>query len=192
MSTATRTTGAREEIVVHLGSPEELLAVDPLAPLLAPAGEKVRSAPGVDELLAELLGRAGLRRSRRVVLTLPASMAADDGVAGRLETALRRWCAARTERVERESRGQWRQGLWALRTGLVLFVVGLALSTDFLEPDVPQYLQDLLGNGVFSVIAWIGLWYPLDLLFFARSPAKREMRALDALATMPVEVRARP
>ena len=113
-------------------------------------------------------------------------------VAARLETALRRWCAARTERVERESRGQWRQGLWALRGGLVLFVVGLALSTDFLDPEVPQYLQDLLGNGVFSVIAWIGLWYPLDLLFFARSPAKREMRALDALATMPVEVRARP
>ena len=192
MSTATSTTGAREELVVHLATPEELLVVDPLAPLDAPAGEKVRGAPGVDELLGELLGRAGVRRARRVVLTLPASIAAQDGLSVRLETALRRWCAARTERVERESRGQWRQGLWALRSGLVLFVVGLALSTDFLDPEVPQYLQDLLGNGVFSVIAWIGLWYPLDLLFFARSPAKREMRALDALATMPVEVRARP
>jgi hypothetical protein len=186
----TATTSAREEIVVHLGSPEELLAVDPLAPLTAPEGVRVRATPGVDELLGELLGRSGVRRSRRVVLTLPAS-ALDDGLAGRLEAGLRRWCAARTERVERESRGQWRQGLWALRSGLVLFVVGLALSTDFLEPDVPQYLQDLLGNGVFSVIAWIGLWYPLDLLFFARSPAKREMRALDVLATMPVEVRSR-
>jgi hypothetical protein len=181
----------REEIVVHLGAPDELLAVDPLAPLHAPAGEKVRGTPGVDELLGELLGRPRIRRARRVVLTLPASAPADPGTAAWLEAGLRRWCAARTERVERESRAQWRQGLWALRSGLVLFVVGLVLSTGFLEPDVPGVLQDLFGNGVFSVVAWIGLWYPLDLLFFARSPAHREMRALDALATMPVEVRTR-
>jgi hypothetical protein len=186
------TTGPREEIVVHLGAPDELLAVDPLAPLHAPAGEKVRGMPGAEELLGELLGRPRIRRPRRVVLTLPASALVDhDGVAAHLEAGLRRWCAARTERTERESRSLWRQGLWSLRGGVVLFVVGLVLSTNFLDPDVPQFLQDVLGNGVFLVIAWIGLWYPLDLLFFARSPAKREMRALDVLATMPVEVRAR-
>jgi hypothetical protein len=189
----TTTTEYREEIVVHLGAPEELLAVDPMAPLSAPEGERVRLTPGVDELLGELLGRAGIRRRRRVVLTLPAPALTDDPAVGaRLEAGLRRWCAARTERVERESRALWRQGVWSLRTGLALFVVGLILSTNFLDPEVPEFLQDLLGNGVFSVIAWIGLWYPLDLLFFARSPAKREMRALDVLATMPVEVRARP
>ncbi|MCD2197750.1 hypothetical protein LQ327_30705 [Actinomycetospora endophytica] len=185
-------TRPREEIIVHLGSPDELLAVDPLAPLHAPAGVKVRGAPGVDEILGELLGRPRVRRSRRVVLTLPTAALDDTELPGRLETGLRRWCAARTERIERESRAQWRQGLWALRSGLALFVIGLVLSTELLQPDVPQFLQDLLGNGVFSVIAWIGLWYPLDLLFFARSPAKREMRALDALATLPVVVRARP
>lgn len=73
----------------------------------------------------------------------------------------------------------------------MLFVVGLALSTDFLEPDVPGFLQDLLGNGVFLVIAWIGLWYPLDLLFFARSPLRREMRTLHRMGQMPVVVRRR-
>jgi hypothetical protein len=185
------TTGPREEIVVHLGAPDELLAVDPLAPLHAPPGEKVRGTPGVEELLGELLGRPRVRRPRRVVLTLPPAALADDGVPARLETGLRRWCVARTERVERESRSLWRQGLWSLRGGVALFIVGLVLSTNFLDPDVPQFLQDVLGNGIFLVIAWIGLWYPLDLLFFARSPAKREMRALDVLATMPVEVRPR-
>jgi len=191
MTTAT-TTDVREELVVHLGTPEELLAVDPLAPLTASADERVRATPGVDELLGELLGRPGIRRRRRVVLTLPAPVLADAEVGPRLETGLRRWCAARTERVERESRSLWRQGLWSLRGGTVLFVIGLVLSTNFLDPEVPQFFQDVLGNGVFLVIAWIGLWYPLDLLFFARSPAKREMRALDVLATMPVEVRPRP
>ncbi|MDT7743983.1 MAG: hypothetical protein QOE59_3061 [Actinomycetota bacterium] len=192
MSTVTSTTDVREEIVVHLGAPEELFAVDPLAPLSTPAGERVRATPGVDELLGELLGRAGVRRRRRVVLTLPPSALADAQVGPRLEAGLRRWCTARIERVERESRSLWRQGLWSLRGGTVLFVLGLVLSTGFLEPEIPQLLQDVLGNGIFLVVAWIGLWYPLDLLFFARSPAKREMRALDVLATMPVEVRTRP
>jgi hypothetical protein len=191
-SSTTAATSAREEIVVHLGSPEELFVVDPLTPLSVPERAQVRAVPGAEELLAEVLGRPRISRSRRVVLTLPAPAAAEADLTARLETALRRWCAARTFRVERDSRALWRQGLWSLRSGLVLFVVGLVLSTNFLDPDVPQFLQDVLGNGVFLVIAWIGLWYPLDLLLFARSPAKREMRALDALATMPVEVRTRP
>ena len=85
----------------------------------------------------------------------------------------------------------WRQGLRSLRPGTVLFLVGLLFSTDFLEPDVPAFLQQVLGNGVFLVIAWVGLWYPLDLLFFARLPLNREKRALKVLARIPIEVRAR-
>ena len=86
----------------------------------------------------------------------------------------------------------YRQGLASLRPGIPLFVIGLLLSTDFLAPDVPEFFQNLLGNGVFLVIAWVGLWYPLDLLFFARLPLRRERRALDTLRTMPVEIRVLP
>ena len=52
-------------------------------------------------------------------------------------------------------------------------------------------LQQVLGNGVFLVIAWVGLWYPLDLLFFARLPLRRERRALKDLTRMRIDVRAR-
>jgi hypothetical protein len=93
--------------------------------------------------------------------------------------------------LERESQVLWRQGLRSLRPGTVLFLVGLLFSTDFLEPDVPEFLQQVLGNGVFLVIAWVGLWYPLDLLFFARLPLNREKRALKVLARIPIEVWAR-
>ena len=71
---------------------------------------------------------------------------------------------------------------------LILFIVGLLLSTGFLEPDVPQFWQDLLGNGVFLVIGWVGLWYPLDLLFFARQLLKREVRIIKAISQMPLLV----
>lgn len=176
------------DVVVHLRRPEDLLTVDPTGLL---DDDEARIVPGAQEVLDELLGRRRPGRRDRVVLALPAAAGGPDptATAARLETALRRWCARRNEAGERASAGLWRQGLASLRPGLPLFVVGLVFSSDFLDPEVPPFLQDLLGNGVFLVIAWVGLWYPLDLLFFARFPQRRERRALDAMLTMPVEVR---
>jgi hypothetical protein len=179
----------RDEIVVHLHRPAELLATDPTG-LLADDGDHVRTTTGVDELLGELLGRRHVKQMRQVVFTLPPAALTDD-TARRLRTAIARWSTRRAEEMERESRVLWRQGLRSLRGGTALFLVGLLFSSDFLEPDVPELLQNVLGNGVFLVIAWVGLWYPLDLLFFARLPLRRERLALKVLARTPIEVRAR-
>jgi hypothetical protein len=179
----------RREIIVHLRLPEELLTTDPTA-LLDDDGDHARTETGIDELLGELLGRRGVKRTKRVVLTLPSAVLTED-TAGRLTTAIARWSDRRNVQVEREARVLWRQGLRSLRVGSLLFLVGLLLSSDFLEPDVPEFFQNVLGNGVFLVIAWVGLWYPLDLLFFARLPLRRERLALSVLARTPIEVRAR-
>ena len=179
----------RGEVVVHLNSPEELVTAN--APgLLDDDGDQARIVTGVDELLAELLGRRRVARGQKLVLTLPSEVLTEDA-ARRLTVGIARWSARRMEAVQREGRVLWRQGLRSLRVGTVLFLIGLVLSTDFLEPDVPDLLQQVLGNGVFLVIAWVGLWYPLDLLFFARLPLNRERRALRVLARMPIEVRPR-
>jgi hypothetical protein len=179
----------QREIVVHLHRPEELLATDPTE-LLDDDGEQARTVPGIDELLGELLGRRRVKRTRRVVLTLPPGVLTEDN-ARRLTAAVGRWSERRIGQVEREAQVLWRQGLRSLRPGIVLFLVGLLFSSDFLEPDVPEFFQNVLGNGVFLVIAWVGLWYPLDLLFFARLPMRRERLALSVLARTPIEVRAR-
>jgi hypothetical protein len=172
-----------EDIIVALDRPAELLSVKPEAML----EREARIEPGVDEIVNELLGRSNVQRRARIVVTLPAEQIAD-GIAETLHTALRRYCEARLARVQRESEVVWRQGLRSLGSGSILFVVGLLLSAGFLEPDVPQFWQDLLGNGVFLVIGWVGLWYPLDLLFFARQPLKREARIVEAISQMPLVV----
>jgi hypothetical protein len=172
-----------EDIIVALDRPAELLSVKPEAML----EREARIEPGVDEIVNELLGRSNVQRRARIVVTLPAEQIAD-GIAETLHTALRRYCEARLARVQRESEVVWRQGLRSLGSGSILFVVGLLLSAGFLEPDVPQFWQDLLGNGVFLVIGWVGLWYPLDLLFFARQPLKREARIVEAVSQMPLVV----
>jgi hypothetical protein len=179
----------RGEVVVHLSCPEELLTTDP-AKLLDDDGDQVRTVPGVDELLAKLLGRRRVARQKQVVLTLPSAVLTHSS-ARRLKAGVARWSARRLAYVEHESQVLWRQGLRSLRPGTVLFLVGLLFSTDFLQPDVPEFFQQVLGNGVFLVIAWVGLWYPLDLLFFARLPLNREKKALRVLARTPIEVRAR-
>lgn len=178
------------EVVVHLTRPEDLVTVDPAGLYDDP---DARSVPGAEEIVDELLARGRPGRHDRVVVTLPPTTAGPDpaATAAHLQTVLRRWCVRRNERGEREGAVLWRQGLNSLRPGIPLFLIGLLFSTGFLEPDVPAFLQDVLGNGVFLVIAWVGLWYPLDLFFFARLPLRREHRVLDALLAMPVEVRVR-
>jgi hypothetical protein len=174
---------AGEDVIVALHRPAELLSVSPEEMLERDA----RLETGADEIVSELLGRSKLQRQARIVLTLPAEQITD-GTAETLHAALRRYCEARLARVQREIEVAWRQGLRSLGSGSILFVVGLLLSTGFLEPDVPQFWQDLLGNGVFLVIGWVGLWYPLDLLFFARQPLKREALIVKAISRMPLLV----
>src|SRR5215216_2013389 len=172
-----------EDVVVALYRLAELLSVQPEAMLERDA----RSESGADEIVNELLGRSRVQRRARIVVTLPAEQITP-GIAETLHAALRRYCEARLARVQRETEVTWRQGLRSLGSGSILFLVGLLLSTGFLEPDVPQFWQDLLGNGVFLVIGWVGLWYPLDLLFFARQPLKREAQIVQAISRMPLSV----
>jgi hypothetical protein len=172
-----------EDVVVALDRPAELLSVNPEAMLERDA----RIEPGADEIVNELLGRSRVQRQARIVVTLPAEQITP-GIAETLHAALRRYCEARLARVQRETQVAWRQGLRSLGTGSILFVVGLLLSSGFLQPDVPEFWQNLLGNGVFLVIGWVGLWYPLDLLFFARQPLKREALIVEAISRMPLSV----
>ena len=181
-----------EDLVIALRRPEDLVTTDP-ADLLRPdpdgdAGARV--VPGVVELVDNLLGRSRVGRQAQIVVTLPPDQIRAD-TPDLLRGAIVRYCRARLAAARRESEVLWRQGLRSLGSGSILFILGLLLSSGFLEPDVDSFWQNLLGNGVFLVIAWVGLWYPLDLLFFARQPVRREQQILRVLIDSPVEVRPR-
>ena len=175
---------ADEDVVIALSRPEELFTVDQSALL---HGE-TRTVPGVVELVDGLLGRSRVGRRAQIVVTLPAAEIRAE-TATQLQAAIERYCRGRIATVQRDTQVLWRQGLRSLRSGSILFVVGLLLSAGFLEPDIDVFWQNLLGNGVFLVIGWVGLWYPLDLLFFARQPLRREIQILEVLRHSPVELR---
>ncbi|HEV7579655.1 MAG TPA: hypothetical protein VGO77_04465, partial [Mycobacterium sp.] len=155
------------DVVIELDNAAELFAADPRGLL---AGTH-RIDSGMDELVERLLAQKGIASDQRVVLYI-ASKCSDE-LAAEVVAALRLYCELRMRRANREQDLIWRQGMRSLLSGSLLFAVGIALSYTFTRPVMGEFAHDLLGNGVFLVVAWVGLWYPFDLLFIAREQAKR-------------------
>lgn len=172
------------EVVIELDNVGELFSVDPRA-LLAGAH---RIDSGMDELVERFLSQNKVAADQRIVLDIATECS--DEQAAEVVAAVRRYCGLRLRRATREHNLIWRQGKRSLLSGSLLFVSGIALSYLFARPEMGEVANQLLGNGVFLVVAWVGLWYPLDLLFIAREQAKREMRVLGKMLILPIAVRA--
>lgn len=177
---------SRKDMVVRVNTPAELFTVDTHR-LLTGTG---RLVPGADELVDLFLRQKKVRRRHRIIIEL----AATDGLAETsqtVETAVRHYIELRIANLRRQRAVMWRQGMRSLFAGFAIFFVGVFLSYGFTRPETPDFWRQFLGDGVFLVVAWIGLWYPLDLLFVSRQPLKREIRILDRMATLPIVVRTR-
>ena len=172
-------------MVIELDNVDELFSVDP-RDLLAGAH---RIDSGMDELVERFLAQKTITAEQRIVLNIASECS--DEMAATVVLAVRRYCQLRMRRAIREHNLIWRQGKRSLFSGSLLFIIGIALSYAFTRPIMGEVVEGLLGNGVFLVVAWVGLWYPLDLLFIAREQAKREIRVLGDMLDVPVVVRAR-
>lgn len=172
------------DVVIEVANVEELFYADPSG-LLAGAH---RIDSGMDELVERLLAQRSVGPDQRVVLDIAGGC--PDEQAAKVVAAVRRYCELRLRRANREHDLIWRQGMRSLLSGSLLFFVGIALSFAFSRPGMGEFATDLIGSGVFLVVAWVGLWYPLDLLFIAREQAKREISVLGKMLTLPVIIRA--
>jgi hypothetical protein len=174
------------DVVVELDTVDELFAADPRD--LLTGGRRIDS--GMDELVERLLAQKRVVADQRIILDI-ATECSDQQIA-QVVDAVRRYSSLRLRRATREHNLIWRQGKRSLLSGSLLFVSGIALSFLFTRPEMGEFANELLGSGVFLVVAWVGLWYPLDLLFIAREQAKREMRVLANMLILPIAVRAHP
>ena len=176
--------GPPTDVVIELDNVDELFTADPRG-LLA-GGHRIDS--GMDELVDRFLAQKRVAAYQRIVLDIASECS--DEQAAEVVAAVRRYCSLRLRRATREHNLIWRQGKRSLLSGSLLFLTGIGLSYLFTRPVMGELANELLGNGVFLVVAWVGLWYPLDLLFIAREQAKREMRVLGNMLILPVAVRA--
>lgn len=175
---------APRDVVVRLNNRDEMFSADATS-VFGPGG---RLMSGIEEVVQYLLAVKKIDPRQRIVVVLPEGEVHTHTEA-EMDGALRRYCRLRILQDSRNLRVIWRDGVTSLRSGTILFLIGLLLSYIFTRDDIPDLLRNLLGDGVFLVILWVGLWYPLDLLFFAREPVRRELRVLTELQQMPLVVR---
>jgi hypothetical protein len=173
--------GARQVVELRLMLVQDMFEM-PQADLFS---EYRNFLTGVDFCLSELRSRIS-RRQVRLEIQLPASEI-DDGVAARLSRTLRRYCAHRIRYNGREMRAQRFGGVSALRIGLPVSAVGLVLTvvaTTIKLGSAGNIVTDHLG----WVLAWIGLWFPIDQFLFNPLAFSRESRVLRLLASAEVVV----
>jgi hypothetical protein len=77
----------------------------------------------------------------------------------------------------------------ALRAGCALFVIAVLLSYYFNRSGLSTLANQFIGDGFFAVVAWVGLWYPLDALVHYRRQTARDEKVLTFISSMDVSVR---
>jgi hypothetical protein len=141
--------------------------------------------PGVDYCLSKLRSRRS-RSPVRLELELPASQL-DPETPARIRQALARYCEDRIGRNSRESRIARLDGYSALKVGIPVALVGLviAVATAVASTQDDYTLPNLAG----WVLAWVGLWYPLDTILFSSVGPRRENAVLTRLQDAEVVVK---
>jgi hypothetical protein len=141
---------------------------------------------GVDFCISELRSRS-FRRPVRLEIQLPPEQI-DDGMPERLARTLRRYCDHRIRYNRREGQAQRAGGVSALRTGLPVTAVGLLLTVAATKIRPSTGAANIITDHVGWVLAWIGLWFPIDEFLFYPLGYRRESRVLRLLASAEIDV----
>jgi hypothetical protein len=169
-----------EVIRLRLGRAEEMFA----APEWDGASPPEHFEPGIDVCISELRSRRS-RAPVRLELALPAQRV-DPETSTRLHQWIARYCEDRIAHNDRQRRSARRDGYAALKVGVPIALVGLAIAvaTAVANTNDDYTLPNLAG----WVLAWVGLWYPLDTILFSSVLPKRENAVLDRLQEAEVAI----
>jgi hypothetical protein len=69
--------------------------------------------------------------------------------------------------------------------------VFVSIAEIVVRTSLPQAVKDFLGSdGLFLVVGWVGLWYPIETLVYSPRPHRHEIAMLRVIREMQVDVRA--
>ena len=145
--------------------------------------------PGIDQIRSELCSRSP-RTAVATVIVLPRARFRPD-LARDITHAVGRYCEIGIRNADNELRALRREGLRWLLFGCLVFAAFVYFSERVLAINgVPYVVKDFFGNGLFIVIAWVALWYPIDTLFYSGRPYRQEKSVLRVMQEMKIVVRA--
>lgn len=145
--------------------------------------------PGIDRIRSELSARS-LRAPVTTVIELPRSAVKPD-LARDISRAIGQYCEAGIRHADNELRALRREGVRWLLFGAVVFALFVYFSERVLAVhDLPYVVKDFFGNGLFIVLAWVALWYPIDTLIYSGRPYRQAKSVLRVMRDMHIVVRA--
>ena len=130
-----------------------------------------------------------LRKKTRAILVLPADKIVD-GLEPKVKQAMTRYCAFKIQEDKSELASTLWQGTKALQTGIVFLAVCLTLaalvdaSTLF-----PSLLSNLLSQGL-TIVGWVSLWRPVELLLYEWWPLWRNRRVYEHIQQVELIIQA--
>jgi hypothetical protein len=172
------------EFTVRLDEPNQLFEERPADVVRGRAPEP----PGIQRIRDEVFYRPRKARGRATIV-LPPDKATPEAERG-IRQAIAHYCETGIDRDGHELAGVRHDGWRTLAIGAVILALGLALSEVVLKSKWPHELREFFGNGLFIVIAWVGLWYPLDTLIYAGRPYRSDRKMLAAIGRLEILVRA--
>lgn len=145
---------------------------------------------GIDYCISELRSHP-TSASVRLQLELPTSEI-DRQTERQVQRTLRRYCDHRLGYNQRECRAVRLDGLASLRVGLPVAVLGFMIALLGAKAAGTGGNASIILDTGGWVLAWVGLWFPLDTLLFTPLGYGRENRVLRLLSEATVEIRPRP
>jgi hypothetical protein len=176
--------GAVRSLTIELQDADELF----LARVPDVASGRPPLPAGVERIRGEL-GSGSLRAPVATVIELPRAGLRPD-LARNITLAVQRYCETGIKHADDELRELRREGMRWLLFGCIVFAGFVYLSERVLSiRDLPYVIKDFFGNGLFIVVAWVALWYPIDTLIYSGRPYRREKNVLRVMAGMEIVVR---
>src|ERR1700683_1151223 len=178
-----RSQSARE-LTLEFGEADEFFAVsDPNV-----AAGRPPLPPGIDQI-REKLDAHSLPEALATVIVLPRAQV-NPGLSAEISRAVERYCVMGICKAENEIRMLRREGVKTLLIGLSLFVVCGMRAEPVVRTDLPSPVRDFLGeDGLFVVVGWVGLWYPIETLLYSQRPYRQEIAVLKLIHRMQIEIR---
>ncbi len=169
-------------IEIRVSAPEQLLnSLDP-APF--------RSRDLDDKAADYIMGTAEETRESgqlQLVIDLPANEAERE-LTRELPAAIRNSFAYRADCTRRDLRDLFRRGRVSLAIGLLILATSI-VSVQFIEMSVgSSTLAQTLEQGLF-IVGWVAIWRPMEIFLYEWWPIRHQIKLLDRLAKIPVEIR---
>ncbi len=176
----------RRVIFLSLNHPNEMFEL-PQSDLFS---EYRNFLTGVDYCISELRSQRK-RTPVRLEISLPENEV-DDQVAERIGRTMRRYCDHRITYNDRERRAIRLDGASSLWVGLPIAVVGMLIVILGAKLANPSGDGGLVLNTGGWILAWVGLWFPLDSIVFTPLGYGRENQVLRLIHDAEVDVVPRP